>query len=417
MRVCLISPGHLSTNPRLVKEARTLSEAGHDVSIVCGRYLRWGEAQDRALVDKRWRVTHVPFGPVEAPRSTYVFQSLRCRVATALVRAGVGAREITEMAHGPMVWDLQRAACKVSADLYIAHYVAALPAAVRASAMHGTAYAFDAEDFHQGDMPEAPEHALHRQLIRDIESRCIPGASYVTAASPMIADAYVKSYDIARPMVVLNVFPRSNAPPAPSARGTTRPGPSIYWFSQTIGPGRGIETAVEAIARAATAPHLYLRGMPATGYEDVLGALARRHDVGDRLHFLALEAPGEMERLGAQYDLGFSGESGFSRNNACALGNKLFSYLLGGVPIIASDVPAHRGIAPELGEAMSLFRNGNAAALAAVIDQRLSDPARLAAARTHAWSLAQQRYCWDVEQRVFLDAVEGALAHRRLSVA
>jgi glycosyltransferase involved in cell wall biosynthesis len=288
---------------------------------------------------------------------------------------------------------------------------------VRASAKHGAAYAFDAEDFHLGDLPDTPEHALNRCLIRDIESRCIPGASYITAASPMIADAYVEAYGIDRPTVVLNVFPRGHAPSAPSARGTVRPGPSLYWFSQTIGPGRGLETAVEAIAHAATAPHLYLRGTPASGYADALSTLAQEYGVGDRLHFLAPEAPDEMERLGAQYDLGFSGEAGFSRNNATALGNKLFSYLLGGVPIVASDVPAHRAIAPEIGEAMTLFRIGDAVALAATIDQHLGDPARLAAVRAHAWRLAQQRYCWEVEQRVFLDAVEGALARQRLSVA
>lgn len=408
MRICLISPSHLSTNPRLVKEAQALSEAGHEISIVCGRYLRWGWVQDQVLLDTRWRVTHVPFGPIEAPKPTYVLQTLRRHAATALVRAGIDATPVMETAHGPAVWDLQRAASDVPADLYIAHYVAALPAAARAARRYGAAYAFDAEDFHPGDLPDTPAYRVHNRLVREIESRYLPGAAYLTAASPMIAEAYAETYGISCPKVVLNVFPRTNAPPAPTPRGTAVPGPSLYWFSQTIGAGRGLETAIEAIARAASAPHLYLRGTPAAQYEDTLRKLACQHGVSDRLHLMSPEAPGDMERLGAQYDLGYVGELAETRNRQIALTNKLFSYLLGGVPSVASDIPAHRAIAPELDEAMALFPIGDATALATAIDHLLLVPERLAAARAHAWRLGQERYCWEVECQTLLGSVEEA---------
>ena len=35
-RICLISPGHLTSNPRLVKEADALTEAGHVVVVISG---------------------------------------------------------------------------------------------------------------------------------------------------------------------------------------------------------------------------------------------------------------------------------------------------------------------------------------------------------------------------------------------
>ena len=35
-RVCLISPGHLASNPRLVKEADALYEAGFAVKVIAG---------------------------------------------------------------------------------------------------------------------------------------------------------------------------------------------------------------------------------------------------------------------------------------------------------------------------------------------------------------------------------------------
>jgi hypothetical protein len=322
------------------------------------------------------------------------------------VRAGISSLAIFEAAHAQATPDLSSVALGVPADLYIAHYPAALPAAARAAQKYGSLYAFDAEDFHLGDLPDSSEHMIEKRIIHAIEGGYLPGAAYVTAASPMIADAYAQTYGIVRPTVVLNVFSRANAPSVPTPRGTAQPGPSLYWFSQTIGGGRGLETAIEAIGRAESRPHLYLRGTPAKGYENQLRTLAQRSGVADRLHVLPPEAPNEIERLGAQYDLGYVGEVAQTRNRQIALTNKLFSYLIGGVPIIASNIPAHVALSSEIGQAMILFPTGDAVALSATLDQLFMDTDRLSAARLHAWNLGQHRYCWEVESRLFLSVVE-----------
>ncbi len=409
MQICLISPGHLSTNPRLVKEARALRSVGHKVHVIYGRYKPWGTANDELIADELGTVTAVPFGPTEAPRPIYLRQSVYRHAARISVGLGFKPQSVIEAAHGPVVRDLIKAALKVRADLYIAHYVAALPAAARAATRYSAAFAFDAEDFHLGDLPDAPQHTLEKQIIRAIESHYQPGTAYMTAASPLIAEAYAETYGILMPTVILNVFPKANAPAAPTPCGSAKPEPSVYWFSQTIGPGRGLETAIEAIAKAKSAPHLYLRGIPSAGYTERLRNLAAQIGAAERLHFLDPAPPDELERLGAQFDLGYSGETGFSPNNLRALSNKLFSYLLGGVPSLATDIPAHRQIAPELGEAMQLFPVGDVAALAAAIDSFLLHPERLAAARAHAWHLGQMRFNWDVEQTRLTDIVGKAV--------
>src|SRR4029077_20628013 len=49
----------------------------------------------------------------------------------------------------------------------------------------------------------------------------------------------------------------------------------FFWFSQTIGPGRGLEQAVTAIGRAAVGAELTLVGRPHASFVDDLRALAR----------------------------------------------------------------------------------------------------------------------------------------------
>ncbi|MFN3523668.1 MAG: glycosyltransferase [Phenylobacterium sp.] len=409
-RICLITPGHLSTNPRLVKEADALAAAGHDVHVVACRYSAWGEAADAAFAARPWsRSAPVPFGP-RAPLPRRLAQKARRSLWRARLKAGHSpppaalAAALHDASAG-----LAAAAEAVPADLYVAHYVAALPAAARAAARHGARYAFDAEDFHTGDLPDRPEHAFERDLIGRIEAALLPGCAYLTAASPGIAEAYARAYGVARPQVVLNVFPTAEAPPSPSPQGGADPGPSVYWFSQTIGPDRGLECAVRALPLAASRPHLHLRGLPAAGYAEALQALAREQGVADRLHLLSPAPPDRMVGLAAAFDLGLVGETGVTTNRRIALTNKQFTYLLAGVPSLLSDIPAHRDFAAEAPGAAVLYPADDPAGLAAAMDALLLDPASLARARSAAFALGRDRFNWEIEQSRLLAAVEAAL--------
>lgn len=409
LRACLITPGHISTNPRLAKEAHTLASAGCEVTVIACDYSAWGRAEDRAVRSTEWNVAEpVRFGPL-APPALRMRQGVRHRVARKLVALGARDERVVAAAWHPAGPDLVKAAMAIKADLYIAHYPAALPAAATAARRHGGLYAFDAEDFHLGDPPGRQEFDSQRNLTRMIEQRYLSGAAYVTAASPDIAEAYVESYGITRPSVLLNVFPRAEAPPAPTERGAAIPRPSLYWFSQTIGPDRGLECAVEAVAAARSRPHLYLRGQFALGYETMLDALAGSLGCRDRVHFLAPAPPSEMVQLATQYDVGLASEIGHTPNNKLALSNKLFTYLLAGLPAVVSDTPAQARFAADKGSCLRLFAANDAMGLAAALDELLLDPRRLAEARRAAFELGRARYNWEVESRVLLNLVERAL--------
>ena len=408
-RVCLISPGHLATNPRLVKEARTLCDHGFDIDVITGSYLPWAVEQDRRIASAGWRVRPAPFGRRVAPRSAYIRQAIEQRLARSAYGLGWKRPRTAAAAVAGVARDLAREASKVRADLYIAHYVAALPAAAAAARRHGGRYAFDAEDFHLGDLPDEPQHALDKELIRAIEGCYLPGAAYVTAASPGIAEALEAAYGIPRPTVVLNVFPRSEAPVGATPRGWAEPGPSVYWFSQTIGPNRGLECAVRGLALAVTKPHLYLRGTPAAGFRDRLNGLASEVGAGDRLHWLPPAAPSEMTSLAAGYDVGLVAETGETENRRIALTNKQFTYLLAGVPAVMSDVPAHRRFAEEAKGAAFLYRTEDAQDLAATLDALLRGPSRLAEGRARAYHLGAERFNWEKERSDLLTLAFNAI--------
>jgi glycosyltransferase involved in cell wall biosynthesis len=411
IRVCIVTTGHLATNPRAVKEACTLRRAGYDITLVHGDYIPAARAIDsRIAAALRCNRFPVPFGPAQPSRLNYIAQSFRRKAARLTRRAlPIGDAAILS-AYSPLGPELRRAAQSVPAHFYIAHYVAALPAVASAAKMWRTGYAFDAEDFHTGDLPDDDRHDFDRDLTRAIEQKHLPNAAYVSAASPGIAEAYASEYQIDMPTVLLNTFPKNEAPPASTARGNTLPGPTLYWFSQTIGPDRGLECAIAAIASARSVPHLHLRGTCADGYRKSIMGLASTLGVDDRVHIHAAADPDEMVRLAVQYDAGLVAETGATANHRIMLSNKQFTYLLAGIPALLSDIPSHIRFAKDADGGAFLYRTEDPVSLAAALDALFADPARLARARARAYELAQTRFNWECEAPRLLACVESALA-------
>src|SRR5438046_347589 len=125
-RICLVSPGHLASNPRLVKEADSLHEAGYAVSVVIGDAVPGLRSLDAAILARApWRVIKVGLGV----RPQYLARRMRQELARKLFAWGIGGVREAVWAHHSVVYGLASTAVAEPADLYIGHCLAALPAA------------------------------------------------------------------------------------------------------------------------------------------------------------------------------------------------------------------------------------------------------------------------------------------------
>jgi hypothetical protein len=297
------------------------------------------------------------------------------------------------------------------ADLFIAHNLGALPAAARAAFRQRARLGFDAEDFHSGQLSGAAPSGL-RAATLSIEQRFIPACDYLTASAPGIADAY-QAIAYRAPTVVLNVSSRQDR------AGLTLRDPAegplrMYWFSQTIGPGRGLEDVVRAMGMMRVPVELHLRGTWAAGYEASLRRLMQECAVPNgRVVAYGPGAPDEMVRLAASFDIGLALEPGHTANNAAAVSNKLFTYLMAGLAVIASRTPGQSWLLDRVPAAGWTYHPGSALELSTLIAALTADRSRLRAARIAAWEAAGARFCWEVEQRRFLEAVSFALESPR----
>lgn len=407
-RVCLITPGHLASTPRVLKEADSLAAAGFETHVVSGRHFAPVDPLDDAvLAEARWRSTRVDFSPGHPG----VFRrKLLRRLARRFLPVAPTVKLAARALHAE-TFRLASAAAALRADFYLGHCLAGLPAAAFAARETGTAYGFDAEDFHDAETVETETNATARTSARVLQRALLPGCAHLTAASPLIARAVGEAY-AATPEVLLNVFPRSHAPAQPFTPppiSAARPA-RIYWFSQTVGPGRGLETIVSVLARMQTPTQLCLRGFSSTAYRAELSAHATRTGLRMPIEFLDPGPAAEMARLASTADIGLSIEETTPRNRDLCLTNKVFIYLLAGIPQLLSMTSAQRLLAPELDDAAVLSDINDAPGTARRLDEFFASPQHLASARATATHLAHERFCWDVEQHRFLNSVRAALA-------
>src|SRR5260370_15189880 len=406
-KVCIVSPGNLASNPRVLKEADALHEAGYDVTAIVCNYTASLRSFDDDIAGKvPWSVQRVSRPPWEP----YLHRASSL-IARCLSRAGLGTPlSIAANAYGGPVQALRRASLGVSADLYIAHYIAALPAAAAAARRHDGMLGFDAEDFHSGEGTAGPDEDFRMAMVRTVERACLPSCSHMTAASPQIGEAYRSLYGVSS-TTLLNVFPLDMLTAVSgqdvACDGSVRLGGD--WFSQTVGRDGGLQDFLRAMARAKAQVSVDIRGGNRWGHGEALMALAGELGVAERVRLLPIAAPDEMVKLAMPYDLGLSLETDATESRRLCLTNKIFTYLLAGVPVMMSDTPAQSAFASDLGDAAALVSLADPESMAQALNRLAGSPDVLGRAKAAAARLGRQRYNWNVEKQALLDSVERAL--------
>jgi hypothetical protein len=287
--------------------------------------------------------------------------------------------------------ELLQAALATPADLFYGGTTGALAAVAAAGREARVPYALDLEDFHSAERDD-DEAARVNVLAERVERQVLPGAAFLTAASETITSAYIAKYGV-RPITINNTWtlpsklPDLNASPGEGLR--------LYWFSQTIGPGRGLEDAIGAVGAGELAGELHLRGRAIPDYLESLRRLAERSAPQLKIVHHEPAAPDTMVDLCAGYDVGLSLEQGHVLNRALCLTNKAFTYMLGGLAIAFTDTPGQRSLALDLGEGALLYAPGDVGTLAAGLRRWSSDKTLLGRAKTATWAAARRRWHWE----------------------
>lgn len=404
--ICLITPSQLCSAPRVVKEADALSEAGYAVTVISTRNTTVADPLDEAVL----RAAFWKSRRVDLLRGMRPLRVAAQRMARAALGSGRFASTLlAAVAENEAFPLLLREARRVRPQMYIGHCLTGLAAGYHAAAGRGTKLGFDAEDYHEAELMPAQMGQAGVRAARVLQSAAWPKLSHLTAAAPLISKHLGHDYG-REPAVVLNVFPKSMVPPLPPEARPPHEPVRLYWFSQTIGPGRGLEQLVDAIVLLEFPVELHLRGYDEGGFAEKLRHKLQASGRGHLLIASGLAMPDEMARLAAECDIGLGLEQTEPFNRGICLTNKIFIYLLAGIPMVLSNTPAHREMIRHLGHAAILTDMQDHRDLASAIATLAEDRKRGGAAAAHAWQLGQSRFNWDEEKSKLVESVRAALA-------
>ena len=393
--VCIVIGGHITCCPRMMKMAVALAGAGYGVSIVSPIYGEGVyEADLRFLADPRWRSA-----PVKMVRRfqpwTYYRTGLRMKLARSLLKRGdLGRRSLVSLGRGytRAFDDLLKWALAQPADLYMGGTAGGLAVAARAAELHGVPFALDLEDFHSAEQDPSPGADLSHAIIAEIERRVLSRACFLTVGSQAIGETYAAHYGVSL-QPINNVFTLPTTPPqfVPGPAGHLK----LVWLSQTLGPGRGIEAAIEALGKAQIQAMLTVRGNPTPGYVNELVALATRVAPLLRMEHSRPDMTKTVVELCRGNDVGLALEQAHILNRDICLCNKPFTYMLAGLAVAFTDTAGQRHLARDLGEGALLFKIGDIEAQATGFRHWAKNPAALLAAKQAAWNAAARRWHWE----------------------
>lgn len=394
-KITIVSGLQVTDNPRVVKEADALAEMGYAVTVLGAV---WSKASlpriERLLAGRTWK--HLPVVNLAC-------RSLSNRMNMFGLR--VAARAVSEVCRrsgwehplqlGYPVWPLFSAARSTETDLYSLHLEKSLWVGLRLLEL-GRPFRIDIEDWHSED--GLPEDRARRpvRLIRKAEHDLLNGAVHATATSEAMATAIAERYACPRPTVVHNSFPLEDREGIDGRRidrrrnGTV----SITWFSQTIGPGRGLETLVSAFSRLPEHCELHIRGTPRPGFvHALLNSLSV--ETRARVHVHPQVPQEELLSRLAEHDIGYCGELADCLSRDVTITNKAFEYMRANLAIVASDTRGQCEIAERAPDAVRIFAQGDPETLLEALSPLVNDPRALSVARNASLVALKEHFSWE----------------------
>lgn len=399
-KICIITTRHISYNPRVLKEADVLSANGYDVTVVAVSNNEVLHGFDEQLMrTRKWKLRTVNYSRGR-DKMRWMYLSLRQRVFLFVSRVtykfGVAERAAEKAFDG-----LVELACAEKADLYIAHHVEALGAGYKAARRNKAVFGFDAEDFHTG-MNESASSATADGLTYFLEKKYLGYCRHMTAASKLMAEAYRDKYGVSLPETILNVFPMVALP----VRAVHEP-VRFHWYSQVIGPNRGIEVLLAAAAMIKLPFEIHLRGsMYSNAYKDTLTDICHRAGIGQQVFFHDPIQPEQIIPDGNNYDVGLALESAVSMNRNICVTNKVFSYLMSRMAIIGTDTDGQKDIFTHFPEAVVVCRMNDAEDLARAMMVFIGDREKLMKAKQAAEMASVGQFNWEKESKKLLQAIQ-----------
>lgn len=395
--------GVITHDSRVLREAETLSRAGHTVTVFCLSGSPPESAPFRTVAGVPRRSGVLPDGssPFLAGRASSFWAKLAGRI-----------RWVVGYAQNIRAWGRWAVATAGDVDVWHAHDLTGL-IAVGPAARAPCRLVYDSHEIYLETGTAARLPGPFRRVLSSVEGLLTRRAVALVTVNETFAEVLERRLRPRRTVIVRNCPPRWSPPNPPTLRlreaaAVPEAHPLVLYHGE-FGPNRGLEQLAEAmLAGGLERAHLIFLGFGTL--RAALDRLAAEARFDGRIHVLGPVPPGDLLEMIAGADVDAIPFQHSTLNHWLCTPNKLWESLTAGTPVVVSDFPAMRRI----------VRDDPAGPLGEVCDG--ADPASIGAAihsvlgqdllgrdvlRERCLTAARERWNWETESIGLLDLYAG----------
>ena len=314
MKILNVVLNNFLNDSRVLKESQSLNKAGHTVTVVA--------LHENGLLEKE------------------IIQGIAVRRIKLKTKQWPTWRFVQLIKYFEFVI---RVCCKYSNnDVIHCNDLNALPIGCLIKFFNRQAcIVYDAHEFEIDCTPD--ESPLAKKIKYLIEKSLIRYADKVITVSDSIANEYVKLYNIEKPSLVLNCPEYIASQPISNIlrdKFDLNEEDRIFIYQGALTKGRGIELLINVFSGLeCSKAKLVFMGYGALE-DDVNSACI----ASENIYYMPAVPPSEVLKYTASADVGISMIEAKCKSYEFCLPNKMFEYIMAGIPVLASDLPEMQSI-------------------------------------------------------------------------
>lgn len=355
----------LQNDARVRNEAETLQTAGYAVTVFAVHALGHQTPAKETLRSgvKVVRVTRNPFRSLRGRAADKSDRGSNTRGPTVRM-FGLAFRLLTRGAtHGLLLARI----VATKPDVVHGHDVNTLPTAWLASVLSRAVLVYDAHEI----STDREGYTGFRAVVACVERRLAPRAAGMITTTEIRSKFFARAYGVPRPLVLQNRPRYGSAERSDRIRRELQllqPWP-IVLYQGGLQQGRGLERLIDA---ALEFPKAYFVLIGAGRIAPLLETKVRGFGLTDRVRFIPTVSLDDLPSYTASADIGVQPLENTCLNHYTTDSNKLFEYMMAGLPVAASDMPEIRRILTTHGFGIT-FSPSDTNALTAAIGRLLED--------------------------------------------
>jgi glycosyltransferase involved in cell wall biosynthesis len=365
--ICMFVFNNFTHDSRVLKEASTLVEIGYQVHIIAlwKKGLARLEKQNNILIH---RLDNVPIHirllgqknlerlkklVYKQPRSNYggekktnpgAYQKTKLNILKFLI---IIVKKILFYSNFYQKADKYLSKKGIKADVYHSHDLNTLFIGQKLAHKHNAKLVYDSHELYVYHYRPYILPRFFYKKEEGFERKYIKKADAVITVSNSIVGYLKNIYAIDKPHLIMNA-PKKNKNPGDSKYSLRKElnlndNQKLLLYSGGITFSRGLDRVIESLASLDDL-FFVMMGPGKEEFKNYLKAVAVKHGVSHRVSFFGPVPSKEVSAYAASADVGITSTENLCINNYYCAPNKLFEYIQGGLPVVASNFPDLKNI-------------------------------------------------------------------------